>query len=155
MIVFRLSKKKYAFELSGKGASKSNNRWNSKGTEVIYTAESRALAMAEVAVHLTLATLPNDYVMIEIEIPSNLVIQQIHTKNLKAGWNANPHTQETQKIGDNFINLRKAIALQVPSAVVKGDFNFLINPYHKDFNKVKIIKTYDFPFDERLFYTNF
>ena len=42
MKVFRLSKKKYAEELSGKGASKSGNRLNSKGTEIIYTAESRS-----------------------------------------------------------------------------------------------------------------
>ena len=73
MRVFRLSKRKYSKELNGKGAAKSGNRWNSKGTEIIYTAESRALAMAEVAVHLTLATLPSDYVMIEIEIPDNII----------------------------------------------------------------------------------
>lgn len=151
MIVFRLSKKKYASRLSGKGASKSNNRWNSKGIEMIYTAESRALAMAEVAVHLTFATLPSDYIMMEIEIPNNLIIKKLDADSLKIGWNENPHRQETQKIGDDFINERKAVALRVPSAVVKGDFNFLINPYHEDFDQVKIIKSYNFPFDERLF----
>ena len=77
MRVFRLSKKKYSKELSGKGASKSGNRWNSKGTEIIYSAESRALAMAEVAVHLTLATLPSDYVMIEIDIPETIADKEL------------------------------------------------------------------------------
>ena len=50
MKVFRLTRKKYAEILNGKGASKSGNRWNSKGTEIIYTAESRSLAMAELVV---------------------------------------------------------------------------------------------------------
>jgi len=58
MRIFRLSRKKYASELSGIGASKSGNRWNSRGTEIIYCANSRALAMAEVSVHISLTTLP-------------------------------------------------------------------------------------------------
>ena len=91
MRVFRLSKRKYSKELNGKGAAKSGNRWNSKGTEIIYTAESRALAMAEVAVHLTLATLPSDYVLIEIEIPDNIIIKEIILKDPSVkGFNIRP-----------------------------------------------------------------
>jgi len=41
--------------------------------------------------------------------------------------------------------------VQVPSAVVQGEFNFLLNPAHKDFKKVKILKTEAFAFDKRLF----
>jgi len=39
----------------------------------------------------------------------------------------------------------------VPSAVVEGDFNILINPRHKDIGNVKIIKLAGFGFDKRLF----
>lgn len=149
MRVFRLTKRKYAGELSGKGAAKSNNRWNSKGTEIIYTAESRALAMAEVAVHLTLATLPEDFVMMEIEIPDSVRIAKAEKVNVKEFvW---PPQEVTQMMGDQFIHSGKNGVLQVPSVVVKGDFNYLINPHHPDFNKVKIIKITDFPFDERVF----
>lgn len=151
MKVFRLSKKKYANELNGKGASKSGNRWNSKGTEIIYTADSRALAMAEVAVHLTLATLPVDYVMIEIEILDNIKIKEIESKDLPGNWNNHPPGNHTQKIGDDFIDSIEACVLKVTSAVVKGDFNFLINPYHKDFKKIKILDVTAFPFDKRIF----
>lgn len=52
MIVFRLSSSRYAEDLSGKGAELYGGRWNSIGTPVVYTASSRALAMAEAAVHL-------------------------------------------------------------------------------------------------------
>lgn len=151
MKVFRLSKSKYSNELSGKGESKSGNRWNSKGTEIIYTAESRALAMAEVAVHLTFATLPGDYVMIEINIPDNIKIKEIELKDLPGNWNNHPPGLDTQKIGDNFIDAIEDCVLKVPSAVVKGNYNFLINPYHKDFKKIKILDTSVFPFDKRIF----
>ena len=151
MRVFRLSKKKYSQELNGKGASKSGNRWNSKGTEIIYTAESRALAMAEVAVHLTLATLPNDYVMIEIEVPDKIKIKKIDQESLPIDWNNHPPNITAQKIGDNFIDSADECVLKVPSAVVPGDFNFLINPLHKEFKKIKIVSLVNFPFDIRLF----
>ena len=151
MRVFRLSKKKYSEELSGKGASKSGNRWNSKGTEIIYTAESRALAMAEVAVHLTLATLPRDYVMIQIEIPDNISVKEIKSEDLEENWNNHPPNVTTQTIGDDFIDSNAACLLKVPSAVVPGDLNYLINPNHKEFQKVKIIDVKEFPFDKRLF----
>ena len=151
MRVFRLSKRKYSKEFNGKGAAKSGNRWNSKGTEIIYTAESRALAMAEVAVHLTIATLPRDYVMIEIEIPNNIKVKELDLKVLDEDWNNHPPNSITQKIGDNFIDSIDECLLKVPSAVVQGDFNYLINQYHSDFKKIKIIEITDFPFDKRIF----
>ena len=151
MEVFRLSKRKYASELNGKGAAKSDNRWNSKGTEIIYTAESRALAMAEVAVHLTIATLPKDYVMITIDIPDTISIRKLDLKDLDENWNMHPAISSTKRIGDTFIDALDDCILKVPSAVVKGDFNYLIHPHHKDFKKIKIIEMTNFPFDNRLF----
>jgi RES domain-containing protein len=151
MQVFRLSRKKYASELSGIGASKSGNRWNSKGVEIIYCSASRALAMAEVSVHISLATLPKDFVMMEIHFPDNISIQTINEKDLLENWNDFPHNLQTQKIGNNFIHSKKACILKVPSAVVSGDHNYLINPHHQEFNNVKIINTSDFPFDKRIF----
>lgn len=151
MRVFRLSRKKYSQNLSGFGAAKSGNRWNSKGIEVIYCAESRALAMAEVAVHLTIATLPSDYVMMEIDIPDFIKTFSVNVNDLPDDWNSFPHSVNTQLIGDEIIKSKNFCVLKVPSAVVKGDHNYLINPYHSDFKKIKIEKVYDFPFDKRLF----
>ncbi len=151
MRVFRLLRKKYPIELSGKGAAISGNRWNSKGTELIYCADSRALAMAEVLVHLSLSILPNDFVMVEINIPSKVSICELRTEELPAGWNSFPHRLPTQKIGDDFVAERKSAVLKVPSAVVPGDFNFLINPYNPDFSAIKIAGQEDFPFDSRFF----
>jgi len=150
MKVFRLSKQKYARDLNGKGAARFGNRWNSKGTEMIYTSESRALAMAEVAVHLTLANIPSDY-MIELEIPETIKISTLQNNKLPIDWNENHPGIHTQKIGDEFIDDGNTCVLKVPSAVVKGDFNFLINPHHKDLKKIKIISITNFPFDKQIF----
>ncbi len=150
MRVFRLTRNKYAKELNGKGASKSGNRWNSKGTEMIYSAESRALAMAEVIVHLPLHTLPNDYVMVELNVPSNIPVKELRLKDLPDNWSDNPPAHQTQKIGDDFINANNFCILKVPSAVVPEDYNYLINPYHKQFENISIIAIKGFFFDPRL-----
>ena len=151
MEVFRLQNTKYPIGLSGVGAAKIGARWNSKGTEVIYTAQNRALAMAEVAVHLTLATMPKGFAMITIEIPDDLEVYVLDNKKLSKVWNIFPESNETQKLGDAIIRENKYCIIKVPSAVVKGESNFLINPYHKDFSKIKIVHQEDFPFDKRIF----
>lgn len=151
MKVYRLSRRKYAEELSGKGAAKVGGRWNSRGTELIYTAQCRALAMAEVAVHLTLATLPEDFVMVEIDIPDAITITQFEPEKLPKRWNSFPYNLKTQSIGDEFVQDEKNCLLKLPSAVVPGDHNYLLNPKHPDFETIKISSIEDFPFDERLF----
>jgi len=151
MEAFRLSRKKYAAPLSGKGAAIKGARWNSVGVELIYTASNRSLAMAEVAVHLTLATIPSDYVMLTIYLPDNISTQKLTEADLPIDWNSFPHPVSTQVIGDKFAADNKYCVLQIPSAVTQGDYNLLINPYHSDFSKIKIIATEKFPFDKRIF----
>jgi RES domain-containing protein len=151
MEVFRLAREKYAIPLSGKGAALKGARWNSTGIELIYTANNRSLAMAEVAVHLTLATLPEDYVIITIKIPDNLVLKKVSVSQLPKNWKDFPHPSSTQSLGDNFFNENKYLAMMIPSVITKGDFNILINPKHKDFKKIKVTKIEPFPFDKRIF----
>ncbi len=151
MIVFRLSKSKYSRDLSGKGAELSGGRWNSKGVAMIYTSQSRALCTTEIAVHMPLGIVPVDYQLISIDIPDDYHILSIKTAQLPPGWKSFPHLHATQEIGDHFIKEAKSAVLKVPSVVVPGDYNFLLNPGHKDFHLIRIIKTEHFQFDERLF----
>lgn len=151
MEVYRLSRQKFAQKLSGKGAALKGARWNSVGVEMIYTAANRSLAMAEVAVHLTIATIPDDYVMMTLFIPDDIFMEMIDAETLAEDWNAFPHTKSTQSIGDKFVLQRIACLLKVPSAVTRGDYNILINPNHPDFKRVQILATEKFPFDKRIF----
>lgn len=149
MLVYRLSKEKYKDQLSGKGAAFRGGRWNSKGTEIIYAAENRALAMAEVAVYASVQTIPNSYWMLTIQLPEVPDIFQIH--DLPESWNSFPHIISTKYIGDQLVSENTRLSLKVPSAVVNGDWNVLINPNHSLFDKVKIIDAVAFHFDRRLF----
>jgi len=151
MEAFKLTRKKFASKLSGKGAAIKGARWNSVGVEIIYTASNRSLAMAEVAVHLTLATIPDDYMMLTIYLPDDISMQTLTEKDLPANWNAFPHPMSAQAIGDKFITDKKFCVLRIPSAVTKGDHNLLIDPHHPEFSKIKILNAEKFPFDERIF----
>ena len=151
MEVFRLARKKFAAELSGKGAALEGARWNSQGTEMIYTASNRSLCMAEVAVHLTLSSLPADYMMITIFIPNNVSMKIMKEKDLPLNWNSFPYINDTQKVGDRFVHEMGYCLLKIPSAVTKGDYNILINPAHSEFEKIRIIHAEAFPFDRRIF----
>lgn len=151
MEVYRLAREKFADVLSGRGAAISGARWNPKGLELIYTATNRSLAMAEVAVHLSLATMPGDYVMLTIFIPDDVAVKHISGKDLPVDWNAFPHLTSTQVTGEQFVMENKYCLLKVPSAVTQGDYNILINPMHPDFSRIKIIDKVKFPFDKRIF----
>ncbi len=151
MDVFRLSRKKYSRHLSGEGASIGGGRWNSIGTEVIYTAANRSLAMAEVAVHLALASLPEDFLMLTIKVPDSVSVRMMSEDDLPFDWRVFPYSPASQVIGDRFAAEGKHCILRVPSAVVRGDYNFLINPKHPECRKIKIAGAEPFPFDTRSF----
>lgn len=150
MIVYRLSRSKYADDLSGKGAEIAGGRWNNRGTPMIYTAANRALCVAEIAVHTPLGIIPHDYKLITLEFPEKLA-SALDVSCLEPDWNDFPPTEATQQIGDRFIREGRSLALKVPSAVVNGEFNFLINPRHRDISQLRILENQPFSFDKRLF----
>jgi RES domain-containing protein len=153
MKLYRLSREMYANSLSGAGSAFKGARWNSVGVEIIYTAESRALAMAEVMVHLTAATVPDDYMMIVLSTPDTMAMEEVSVSDLPSGWNVFPYLTVIQKIGDSFVRENRFLLLRVPSAVVPGDFNILINPHHADFRRITIDGIEKFPFDTRIFHS--
>lgn len=149
MIVYRLTKGKYHLDLSGKGAELYGGRWNSKGVPMLYTSQSRALAFAEIAMHIPMGIVPKDYFLISIDIPDTASILSMTDEDMPADWRSNPHSNTTQQIGDQFVTDNKILVLQVPSAVVPGDYNFLVNPNHPKSSNVKVIASEPFEFDSR------
>lgn len=151
MIVYRLVRSKYKKDLSGKGAAKSGGRWNSKGVSVLYTSESRALCTAEAAVHIGLGNVPDDYYLVTIEIKDDASIKELKQTELPRDWKSFPHPDSTQQLGDEFISENKFLILKVPSVVVQGDFNYIVNPAHKEKKLIRIVKSERFVFDSRMF----
>lgn len=149
MEVFRLSAAKYANDLSGTGAKIHGGRWNRKGDAILYTAGTRALALVEVLVHTTNAFLPLNYQLITIYIPDDSILT-IPPKSLPDDWNATEPSDSTTMVSSGWLKDSQYLTLRVPSVVVEGEYNYLINPAHIDFEKVKILRNEAFNFDNRL-----
>ena len=147
---WRIIKKKHVkTALTGEGARLYGGRWNNKGKSVIYTSESRALAVAEMLVHLDNSSPLPSYVVLEVQIDETLV-QEIDIAALPNNWRAEPPPKRIRSIGDEWIDARASAVLRVPSAVIEGDFNYLLNPTHPDFPKLKFSDAKRFRFDKRL-----
>lgn len=146
--VFRISKCKYIDDLKGTGAANFSGRWHSKGTYILYTAATASLALLESVVHLS-GIPQEDYCMICLEIPDNSVLT-ITLKELPENWFTNPPPGSLANIGDQFVHKNQYLALQLPSAIMPEDTNLLLNPNHKDFEKIRIIYRRKIPIDMRL-----
>lgn len=148
MIMYRASATKYADDLSGEGARLFGGRWNSPGIAGLYTSQFISLCILEIIVRTDMHYLPVDYKLISLEIPDEF-ISEIQLKKLKANWTH--HLQYTQWIGEEFLKSNQSLALQVPSAIVPQEHNFLVNPNHKNFKRLKIISIEPLEFDKRFY----
>jgi len=147
MIVFRISNEIYKEDISGNGASINGSRWNSKGIRMLYTSEYISLAILESLVHLRVVDIPEKQYLLHIEVPDDDFLE-IKQSKIKENWQQ--HLNYTQWMGDQFILPNQSLTLKVPSAVVMQEHNFLINPLHAGFKKVKIIKSELLGLDKRL-----
>ncbi len=148
MEVFRITHTKWANELKASGYS---GRWNSNGVFVIYAAQNCSLACLENLVHRNGFGNDNDYSVLTISIPNTIKSDEILQKNLPKNWNQFDERAHLscRAIGDNWVKSMKTCVLFVPSAIILGEKNILINPNHPDFKKIKFTKQ-PFTFDRRL-----
>lgn len=151
MILYRFSRKEHGGDLSGKGAELFGGRWNSKGIPVVYTAESRALAVTEIIAYAPPGFIPEGYVLNIIEVPEVVAPCSIEEGRLPEEWKRYPHGKETKALGDTLLKEKRCLLIKVPSALVQGEFNYLLNPLHAEFSQVKVLEVLPFNFNERLF----
>lgn len=149
MQVYRLTRKRYAGSLSGKGAALYPGRWNREGQEIIYTAMSRSLALVEILVHLPRSIIPHDIQLQTIHIPETLSVHMITPDYLLPGWDRVPPGPESQRYGS--ILLKDNLLVQAPSAIVQDEWNLLINPHLPGFSQIVLHSEDAFPLDARLF----
>ena len=127
-------------------------RWNSDQVDVIYCAESRSLATLENIAHRRRNGLNAKFTLQVIEIPDDLKIETVNKKDLPAKWSlANEEAYEKCRlIGDRWVSKQRSAVLVVPSAIVNDEINYLLNPHHPDFSKIKLVKKEVYRFDPRL-----
>ncbi len=135
--------------MSGEGSYRRGGRWNPPGIRVIYCAESRSLALVEVLANLRRPGFMQSqpWVVIQAAVPSELIERP---PQVPENWRETPYTTATQSFGAEWVQAQRSVALRVPSAVVPGEFNYLLNPAHPKSGKVKIGKPEPFSFDQRL-----
>ena len=144
---YRLHSSRYPAN-DGTGAATTGGRWNPKGTEVIYAAASRSLAVLEILVHYSV--LPRDFLITPISIPDSVSIVGVPDSVLAAGWNQPTPIPTTQEYGGRWITANSSAVLIVPSAVMPLERNYVLNVLHPDFRKIAFEPSESFPFDPRL-----
>ncbi len=154
-IVWRLIKARYAASaFDGEGARRYGARWNSPGVAVAYAADSPALAVLEVLVHLQRSATLAAYVLASADIPDD-VIEALPVRELPTNWRRSPSPPEAQRVGDAWVAAGRSVALEVPSAVlpeaavVLGRI-YLLNPARPSFARLTRLPIIPFSFDDRL-----
>lgn len=148
MRVYRISKCRFIEDISGYGAAQSGGRWNSPGVYMLYASESPALALLENIVNNALQ-FRMSFCQITLDLPvSNIPV--IDPDNLPPGWNRYPSAAVLKAIGDSFVRTGTDLAIKVPSAIMSGQWNFLINPAHPDAGNMQIVSREKIAIDERL-----
>lgn len=149
MLVYHLGRTRFAQDLSGEGARLFGGRWNHKLVPCIYTSESRALAVLEYTVNVNIEEIPRALSMTVIEIPDRQLLS-LNAEDLPGNWFHSPVPVSSRDFGTGLLNNSEYLVIKLPSVVIQDEFNYLINPLHRDINKVKIIGVHDFIYDVRI-----
>ena len=134
---------------SGEGARRYGGRWNSRNVRVIYASEHQSTAALEVFVHNKPFNPNEKYKAFRLEWPDSLT-ERVPAEKLPANWRAFPSPVGIKEIGDRWVQERRSAVLAVPSVISPADTNFLLNPEHRDFKRIRIAPPIDFEFDSRL-----
>ena len=151
MHVYRLCRAKYAdTAFDGDGARRYGGRWNPVGTAVVYCSGSLSLATLEALTSFGRTEAPSDYVSIRVEIPRGVTIERVEPEQLPGSWGVHPAPEALAEIGREWVESGRSAVLAVPSAVTASERNYLLNPAHHEFRRLKVSDPEPFSFDPRL-----
>lgn len=151
---FRIVKtRRAATAFDGQGPFEYGGRWNSRGTRVVYLAKTISLAALEILVHLDDAGLRASYSFIPLSFPAACVQTpgKKGVEPLPENWADTPAPLACARYGDEWAASGKSLILRVPSVIVPWESNFLLNPAHADWSKIRFGEAQSFDFDPRLF----
>jgi RES domain-containing protein len=149
MEVYHIGTKKFAHQLTGEGAKLHGGRWNSIGTACIYTAESMSLCVLEYAANVSLHQMPASLTITVYTLPEKSW-QEFSLDKLPPNWQEIPAPAETQEWGSTKLQQTASLALKLPSVIIPSEHNYILNPLHPEFKKVRIKEILPFTFDSRI-----
>lgn len=150
MICYRIVRAPYQDDLSGEGAERYGGRWNSVGIPALYCCENRSLALLEILANAYANVVLNSYMILTIEIPDTGKILLPKASMLPSDWQAIPLKNSSQYFGDGILSKGEFIGFKVPSTIMPFEYNFVFNPAHIDYKKIKIREKTPFVIDARL-----
>jgi RES domain-containing protein len=143
MRLWRMTDTRYAgTAFSGQGASIVGGRWNVKGHRVVYCASSRSNAALEVSVAFgetfqnAILDLRRRFVLIPIDVPDEVSRETIRLSEMPPDWVDS--IEITQRMGEEWLIAGRTCLLRIPSVLIPGEANYLINPFHTDFELVLV-----------------
>lgn len=149
MRVWRVTRRAHAVA-DGEGARLYGGRWNLPGTPVVCASGSLSLAVLEYLVHVDRDLAPSDLVSIAAEIPESLRIEKADARKLPKNWQAPLDQGHLQQLGSDWVLKQASAVLQVPSALIPLEFNYLLNPSHPEFARIVWADPVPFSLDPRL-----
>ena len=151
MRIWRICRARYADEaFSGQGARRFGGRWNTPGGPLVYASSSLALAAIELFVHLEPNQQPDDLVSIAALLPEGEPALRLEPNKLPRGWWTDD-VEPLRSLGDRWIRDAASLAIEVPSAALRMEWNVLVNPLHPEIANLKIETPQPFHFDARMF----
>jgi RES domain-containing protein len=148
---YRLLRDLYAADpFNGEGAFRYGGRWSSVGTRAAYASEHESLAILEYLVHLDPEDPPPGLMLATADISDSVSRTRIDIDELPSGWWQSPPNNKLAAIGDGFVEESKFCALLVPSVVATSEWNWLLNPKHPDFRRIKLRPARPLRCDQRL-----
>jgi RES domain-containing protein len=151
LAVFRLGKHAYRTTLfTGQGGLYASGRWTPRGQPVVYASGSISLAVLEYTVNYRRRGWAPATVLGRTTIPAGVRIESVSIDSLPTNWFAADPPPQLQKIGGDWLARGASAVLRVPSAIVIEEWNFLLNPLHADFRKVRQSPPRVFNFDRRV-----
>jgi RES domain-containing protein len=120
---------------SGRGAYENGGRWNSIGKPAVYTSATLYGALMEYMPYIVDRRSLLTKAMWRTSI-DDADIESVNLDDLPDTWNSISKEYAAAPYGDAWLDSKRSLALKVPSAAVYGEFCYLVNPLHPDFDKV-------------------
>jgi RES domain-containing protein len=152
MVGYRLVRKRRAAEaFSGEGARRFGGRWNPKNSPAVYGSEHLSLAVLEFRVNQGGYDPDDQYVYFRFEF-DGAWIESVESPPEKwlARFKGDGSITAAQAFGKEWLLQNRSALLSVPSSVIRIERNFVLNPQHPDFEKIRVNPAAELDLDSRL-----
>lgn len=124
----------------------SGGRWSPPGRGCVYASLSPAGALLEYLAHNSDGA-PPGLMLATAELPAGTTLAEC---NEPSTWRDLPYRPEVQQVGANWLGSGRSLALRVPSALVEGEVNVLLDPAHPGYAALQVQALAPLRVDRRL-----